>query len=349
MVIRKIILPLIRPALYSSFSLIFVLSISEFSVPSYLSVPVLATHVFTEFTAFYNYSSTIGQSLILIAICLVVIYRGGNFLSSESVWTMGKKGFQHKIVELKSFSPWLLTCFGYLILSEGLPIGYLITQSISGGLSTLAYAANLLSSELVHSIIISLEGAWLLLIVGYVFAWLSLKSKWRVFDFILLSVFAIPATVIAIALIRFFNTPSLNFVYGSSVIVLIAFLARFVFISQRICLASLRQVPDSYQEAAIVLGATQYVRFIRIQLPLISEGVFNAFCVCFLFCLSEIGASIMVYPPGTSLLPIKVFTLMANSSQGLISAMSVIVLLATLITVAILFLFKRLMFRDSWR
>lgn len=349
MVIRKIILPLILPALLSSFSLIFVLSISEFSVPSYFSVPVLSTHVFTEFTAFYNYAAAIGQSAILVLICLLVIYPASGFLSHESVWTMSKKAFDLKTIRLRAFSPWLFVCLVYLCLSEFLPIGYLIIQSFANGSAALVHAGGLLLPEIASSVLIAIEGALALLLFGYVFAKISVHGKWKIIDLVLLSVFAIPSTVIGIALIRFFNTPSLNFIYGSSSIVLIAYLARFAFISKQMCAICLKQIPDSFQEAALLVRATHYTRFVKIQFPLISEGLFNAFCICFLFCLSELGASIMVYPPGTSLLTVKVFTIMANSSQGLISAMSVIVLFVTLIVIAIIFVIRRFAFQNTWR
>lgn len=54
-IVLKIVLPLIKPALISSFILVFVLAISEFSVPAFLSVNVFTTEIFTQFSAFYNY------------------------------------------------------------------------------------------------------------------------------------------------------------------------------------------------------------------------------------------------------------------------------------------------------
>lgn len=348
-VFTRIVLPLIRPALLSSFSLIFVLSISEFTVPSYLSVSVLTTEIFTQFTAFYNYSAAISQSILLIVICLLLIYPERAFLTNASFMSFGKKGLQLKTVELRSPMFFLFISITYLAITDLLPLVYLIFQSIGSGVINLTHAVNLLKTEILNSAVIALEGALLLLFFGYAFAKLSNNKKWKCVDFILLSIFAIPSTVIGIALIRFFNTPTLNFIYGSSLIVLIAWLARFVFVSQKILSASLRQIPDSYDEAARLMGVSGFVRFIKIQLPLVSEGVFNAFCICFLFCLCELGASIMVYPPGTSLLPVKVFTIMANSSEQLVNSMIVVVLTATLLIILVLLLIKRLLFKTSWR
>jgi iron(III) transport system permease protein len=345
----KIVLPLIRPAVLSSFVLIFVLSISEFTVPSYFSVSVLTTEIFTQFTAFYNYSDAFEQSLLLIVISLLIIYPERAFLSKASFWSLGKKGFQVKIIELESPYLFLLTITTYLTLTEFLPLGYMIFKSIQNGLNDLILAIQLLSSEMMSSVVLSFEGTLLLLFFGYILARLSLSRNGKNIDFILLFVFAIPSTVIGIALIRFFNTPSLNFIYGTSLIILMAYVSRFLFISQRMLSANLRQIPNSYEEAAIMMGIPSIVRLMRIQLPLISHGLFNTSCICFLFCLSEVAASIMVYPPGTGLLTVKVFTRMANASEGLVNAMNVVVLVATLLVIVALFLTKILLIRKSWR
>lgn len=345
----RIVLPLIRPALLSSFVLIFVLSISEFTVPSYFSVSVLTTEIFTEFTAFYNYQAAITQSIALIVLCLVVIYPERAFLSKASFWSLGKKGFQQRIIELQSPYFLLLICTIYLTMTEFLPLGYLIFQSLRNGLNDVTRALQLLIPEILSTVVLALEGSLLLLLFGYVFAKLSLTRKWEAIDFVLLFVFAIPSTVLGISLIRFFNSPSFNFIYGSSMIVLIAYLARFVFVSQRIISANMRQIPTTYNEAAVIIGVPSFVRLIRIQLPLLSEGLFNVFCICFLFCMSELGATILVYPPGTSLLPVRVFTLMANSSEGLINAMNVVVLVATLVVIIFLLFLKRIFLRKPWK
>src|SRR3990172_4308428 len=53
-VFRQITLPLIAPAILSGMMIVFVLSLSEFGVPSLLQINVLTTQIFTQFSAFYN-------------------------------------------------------------------------------------------------------------------------------------------------------------------------------------------------------------------------------------------------------------------------------------------------------
>jgi len=53
--------------------------------------------------------------------------------------------------------------------------------------------------------------------------------------------------------------------------------------------------------------------------------------ICFIFCLRDIGITMMVYPPAHDTLPVRIFTLMANSPEDVISALCVIMIMVTLL------------------
>jgi ABC-type Fe3+ transport system permease subunit len=56
-----------------------------------------------------------------------------------------------------------------------------------------------------------------------------------------------------------------------------------------------------------------------------------------------LGTTIMIYPPGTELMPIKIFTIMANAPQALTSSMNLIVFLLTLVSILVFSLFFKLL------
>ena len=85
-VIFKITIPLIKHALISSFVLVFIFSISEFSVPAFFGVKVLTTEIFTQFSAFYNHSLAILQSALLIIICIILCFRRENILQMQAFY-----------------------------------------------------------------------------------------------------------------------------------------------------------------------------------------------------------------------------------------------------------------------
>ncbi len=70
--------------------------------------------------------------------------------------------------------------------------------------------------------------------------------------------------------------------------------------------------------------------------PLAKRGLIAAWLVGYIFCLRDTGITMLVYPPGRDTLPVRTFTLMANGSAGLIAALSVVMIVATLLPLVVL-------------
>jgi len=345
----KIVLPLLRPALFSSFTLIFILSLSEFAVPSFLAVPVLVTEIFTQFSAFYNYSLAATQSLILTAICLLLLFPERKYLTKEHFFAFDKKAFRFRTIELRNKNVPLILAILYIILTVVVPVAFLTTQTFSrAGTSFLEIVIMLLPS-LKDSLLIAIAGALIVTLMGLIFSWLMVQFKFRFLQTMLLFVFAVPAIVTGVSLILFYNTPLLNFIYSSILIILIAFAARFLYISVKIISDSLQLIPVSYTDAACVMGARPFYIFRKITLPLLGEALFTSFFIILIFCLNELSTVIMMYPPGTSLLPITIFTRTANAPQHLVSGMSLIALLFTIVILVCMLFAKKMLFNQQWR
>jgi ABC-type Fe3+ transport system permease subunit len=346
-VFLTIILPLIRPALFSSFILIFILSVSEFAVPSYLSVNVFTTEIFIQFTAFYHYSSAIAYAMVLTVICLLLVIPERYYLARGIFISFGKKSFHHKVISLGNSKKCLLLCVIYSLCFVLLPMLMLLWQAISE--SKILAIIQLLLPALKDSLLLSSVGALLITLLGFAFAIISVKHKIKISDYLLLTVFAVPSIATGIALTKFYNTPALNFIYSSSLIILIAFTARFVFISEKIIANGLMQIPSSYQEAALMMGASPFYTFCNIIFPLLAEALFTSFFIMLIFCMGELTTVIMVYPPGISLLPVSIFTRMANAPQSTVSAMCLMALLFSLVLITVMFSGKKILFNQPWR
>jgi iron(III) transport system permease protein len=337
-VFLRIILPLIKPAILSSLLLIFVLAVSEFTVPAFLSVPVLVTDIFTQFAAFYNYSTAITQSSLLILLCLLGLLIEHKLTAGKIFLTVSGRN-QPSQRMLTDKTKWFV--FGilvaYLVGSTFIPLALLIQQSFARGINDILKAFHLLQAEMKQSFLFAMGGAGIITLTGFGFSYLKNKGPYVGIDFMLLGTFCIPSVVAGIALISYYNTPFFNLIYASPGIILIAYLMRYTFIAERLLMNRLLQLPESLEQAARIHGAGTGTYLRRILLPLSAQALFGAFIISFIFCLSELGTVIMVYPPGTSLLPIKIFTLMANAPQSLISSLCLVTLLFTGSVLGLLF------------
>lgn len=343
--IFKIILPLIKPALLSSFVLVFIFAISEFSVPAFLSVKVFTTEIFTQFSAFYNHSFAILQSFFLVAICMLLLFSEKKYIADAPFLSIGTKGLKNKIYNLKRLNIFAFIFLSFwFFISVILPFLILLIQSFKNGTNDFIRAFELLYPTFANSFSLAFVGTILIVTFGFVSAYNSVNQKNKTFfKWFLLLTFAIPSIVLGISFIKFYNHSYLNFIYSSSSLIIIAYAGKFAFISSKIIENSLKQIPKSIDETAKVIGISVSSRIFKILLPQISTSLFAAFIIGFIFSFGELGTSIMLYPPGTEILPIKIFTISANATQALTSSMTLIVFLITILLISVFyFVFLRL-------
>jgi len=350
-VVLKIDLPLIKPALIASFVLVFIFSVSEFSVPAFFGVKVFTTEIFTQFSAFYNHSLAIAQSALLVIICLLLLFSEKKYISDAPFFSIDGKGTSNKIYDLQNGN-----LFGFiylsalLIVSVILPFVILFVQSFKDGTGKFIQAFELLAPTFANSILLAVAGALLIVLIGFTAANYSVRQtnsgKAQVFNWLLLLIFAIPSTVFGISLIKFYNRPIFNFIYSSYAIILIGYAGKFSFISAKLIENALKQIPSSLNEVAVIEGVSPLSRLIKIFIPLILPTLFAAFIIGFIFSLGELGITIMVYPPGSEIMPIKVFTIMANAPQSLTSSMSLIVFSITLLIISLFFFSVKPFFKN---
>ncbi len=343
--VLKIMLPLIRPALTISFLLILIFSLSDFSVPAFFNVRTFTTEIFTQFSALYNFSMAIGQSILLLLVIFALLFIEARYLSDAPFFSVSEKGSRSKEYTLKRpFAVHLVLCI-LLLLVLLTPVLMLVLQSLTGRVFFFAKAWELIRPAAIQSLKLATAGALLVTLIGLWSAYGKERRQYRWPDLILLLTFIVPPTVLGIALIRYYNLPSLNFIYGTSMIILIAWLGKFGFIASRIIGNGIKQIPVSFEEAASVIGIRPINRFLKIGLPLLIPSLFAAFVLAFILCLGELGATMMVYPPGMELMPVKTFTIGANAPQALTSSMTLINLAITLLSITLFFILGKWVFK----
>lgn len=330
-------IPLIKSAILSSSILVFILTLSEFAVPMLLGVNVYTTEIFTQFSAFYNYSAAILLSLPLTIIAVILIYwelkqlKENSFSNEYSTRNTTKLNIPGRW----NFSVFLFfsTVIAFLVL---LPLLSLFLKSfpLESYTKALVYAEKPAFVSLWNSLL----GAFILTILGFVTAYYVERKNKRFLDVQTFLIFAIPGTVLGIGLIQLWNRWIFSdLIYNSFIIVQLGYIARFLIITERLFLTAFKQIPTSFEESATVEGATQFQIFAKILIPILLPTFFISFILGFIFCFGELGTTIILYPAGQATLPISLYTIMANSPESVYSAMSIIILIPLLVIILALF------------
>jgi len=233
---------------------------------------------------------------------------------------------------------WSFALVGLLcLIMIVVPLLVLVVQSasVSAYVEALARAGDSLLRSLIYAVI----GASALTILGFFLGYLIHTRAfrfWRAVDSLTIFLFALSSTVIGIGLISLWNRPSTNFIYGTPAIIILGYLAQYTALTNRITVSTLAQIPPSMDEAAQVVGAGWLRRLSLIVAPLAKRGLAAGWLVGYIFCLRDMGVTMLVYPPGRDTFPVRIFTLMANGSAELIAALCVIMIVATLLPLGIL-------------
>ena len=144
-------------------------------------------------------------------------------------------------------------------------------------------------------------------------------------DVLFVVLFAVPSTIVGVGLISLWNRPGpLGMVYGTDAMLLLGYSARFLPVAALAVAASARYVPISHEEAAAVSGAGWLRTMWRIVLPQMRMGLAAAWVIAFVLAFGELGVSILVAPPGEATLPVRVYTLIANTPPSHVAALALL-------------------------
>jgi ABC-type Fe3+ transport system permease subunit len=124
--------------------------------------------------------------------------------------------------------------------------------------------------------------------------------------------------------------------YGTDFMFIVGYLARFVPVAALVIAAATRQVPVSHEEAAAVSGAGWLRTMTRIVMPQVRLGLVTAWVTAFVLAFGELGVSILIAPPGEATLPIRMYTIVANTAPSQVAALALLQTAVILIPVAFL-------------
>jgi iron(III) transport system permease protein len=324
-VLRRITLPLAAPSVTAAALMIFVLAISEFGVPGLLQVRVYTTEVFTAFAALYDFGRAILLTVPLLLLCMIVAAVAAALLGERLVTTRRSGG-----TGPAQFDEWRrsasIAAIAVLAVALVLPLAILIREALDARSLWMVLAGS--ARAIVNSLVLATIGATA--VVG-VAVWLGYararagRGIGQAADILFIVLFAVPSTIVGVGLIGLWNRPGLlGAVYGTDAMLLLGYLARFVPIAALALAASTRYVPVSHEEASSVSGARWIRTMARIVLPQIRLALAASWVIVFVLAFGELGVSVLVAPPGETTLPIRIYTIIANTPPSHVAALALL-------------------------
>jgi iron(III) transport system permease protein len=330
--IRRITLPLIAPHIFAGAIFVFIFSIIDFGVPDILRFNVYPVEIFIQFSAFYDEGAATLLSMPLIVITLFFIFLQRWYMKNRSYINIlggGSKALEFRLGKMNIFAYiFCLFIVFFSFFSVVIPLAVLL--SIAGPLSSYVRVINTSIGQISYSVILASTGAFVALFLGFFLAYIIERSKAKWKNLLIFATFvplAIPAVTLGIGLIKIWNRPIADFVYGSSFIIILGYIARFIPFSVITISSGLKQINQRLEEAAFLITPNQTKVMLRIVLPMLTYSLIAGFFVVFILSFGELGTTLLVIPPGRETIPIKIYNLMHYGADQMVAALCLILII----------------------
>jgi iron(III) transport system permease protein len=155
-------------------------------------------------------------------------------------------------------------------------------------------------------------------------------ARGRTWWFLVTVPLAVPAPLIGIGLISIWNQSFWIGLYGTAMMPVLATLARFTPMAALVLLAQLRQIDPLLVDAARVFQTSSLHAWLRVRLPLLAPGVLAAAAIVFALSIGELGATLIVAPPGQATLTMRIYNYLHYGSSSVVAGLCLMMVALTL-------------------
>ena len=338
----QIRLPLLRPAILTAAALIFIFTFTSFGVVLILGglrFATLEVEIYRQTVNFGNLPLAAALSMIQLVVmfCFLLIYtrmQPQTAVQWQRVQPRRPASWQQKML--------VYGVVGFMLVFLFMPLLSLVISSVIGenGFTTLYYqslSTNDRSSILFvpptqaigNSFVFAVATTILSMVLGIIAAYLLARRRAGWLDAVFMLPLATSAVTLGFGFIIALDRPPLN-LRSSPVLIPIAHsLVAMPFVVRSI-LPALQGIQTSIHDAARVLGAGDWRRWWRIDLPLIHRSLIVAATFAFTISMGEFGASLFVARPDTPTMPVVIYRFLGQPggrNYGQALAMSVLLML----------------------
>ncbi|HVM41881.1 MAG TPA: iron ABC transporter permease [Gemmatimonadales bacterium] len=356
---RRVTLPLLAPALWSGALLTFMTALASFSAPYIFggSFRVMTTQIVaTKLNG--DLPTAMLETVALAALAIlgfVVVQRseGDRIVAAVGKGTAPPlKTIAHPAARRAAAAlGWtlgivLLLPHLTLIVVSLVPAGTWTTQAVPPVWSLANYGALFSQAERLRPLLNSLWMAALATAAAVALAALAAHlvvrrrvALRRAIETLLALPWAVPGTVVAIALATLFSVRSPLagrwILVGTAAILPLAYLVRSLPLTGRALLAGYRQLDPSLEEAAESLGAGRWRRLWRITLPLLKPAVAAGASLAFVTALGDFVTSILLYTYDTRPIAIEILSSLRLDDMGVAAAFGVVLMAVSAVALGV--------------
>ncbi|MVP00528.1 ABC transporter permease subunit [Paenibacillus sp. N10] len=359
---RRVILPMLTPAIIAASLLVFMISMASYTAPLVFGIDRTMTMQIYLSRTNGDLDMAATQSTLLSIVSIVFLIAMRWYQNARNYQNMSKGVSVHR-TEVKSkagkYTTMVLSFIATIVLM--LPILVIVLLSFSEDSTwtvqvlppeyTFQHYIDLFTDKktwrpIVNSFQMSIVATIGNLLFGVAAAYAMVRMKFKgktMLDILIMLPWALPGTVVAVNLITAFSEPNVfsfnQVLIGSFWILPLAYFVRHLPLIFRSTSSTLMQMDSSVEEAARNLGASWWYSFRRIVFPMALSGILAGTLLALVEGLGEFVASILLYTSNTTPMSVEIFQRMYAFEFGTACAYGV---LQIVMIILVLFVSRKL-------
>lgn len=296
------------PGIMAGLALALMEVMADFGTVTLLRYPTFTEAIYRQMTGRFDPSGAAALSFVLAVLAFLVLNIEKYFRGKRSFEQT--KGFKANIPKKLNFKGTLAVNILMLFI---LSFAFIIPSLMLLNMSFKAIMKGTLDPKLVklilNSLFVSALGATLAVILALPIAYLHARYTNRLTQtmyYVSTLGYSLPGPVIAVGILLTVSY-FLKALYGSIVLLFLAYVIRFMPIAIQSQDSALSMISRTVEEASKSLGAGFFKTFKDILLPLMKKGIISGWIIVFVDCMKELPATMMLRPLAFDTLAIKVW------------------------------------------
>lgn len=321
----KVALPLIFPALITAAVFIFVMTLSDYTVPSLFSVSVYPLEIFSDFSTENSPARAFLLSVPLLVITAAVVLSAQSTMREVAAET--PKGALGTSLQL-DFGPWAgrltLLCLALAFFCFVVPTFALCLNV--GSVSNLVAAVTSAKDAIYTTVICALSSALIALVPSYLWAggMRRVGRTGKILWVMALVMPAIPGSLFGIGLIYMGNMPAFAPLNDTLIFPILVSVGRFSPWAAILLFSFRQRIDPILLDAAAVHEPGQVTGFIKVTLPLMLPGILAAGILVGVLAAGELSGTLLVLPPGVDTMIPRIFTYLHYGATSQTAALSLV-------------------------
>lgn len=329
--VRRVVVPLLRPALVQAAIYIFIIAFGTFDVPAIIG---WGNRIFTFSTYVYlttnpqaglpDYGRAGALSVAVLAAALVLtVWTRYLSLDARRFAVVSGKGYQTTQLKLGRWAgPAYAFVGGYVLIGILAPLLVVLWESflpfvqppsaaalhLAGGANYDAIFGDAFWSSLGNSALLMAVVPVIVLVFSFAFSWIGFRTQLRgrvLLDGIAFLPHAIPSVIMAVGVVvlALYGLGHVLPVYGTIWIIVLAYCVTWVSYGTRMTNSGLLQLHRELEESAAVGGATTWATVRVVVLPLIARTLLLAWVYLVILAGRELTLAVLLTTPGNMTVP----------------------------------------------